>query len=62
MPKYRVYAIYTASKCLGEFEAENQDKAEEMADKSGNEHVSICHQCAHEFDLGECYEYQTEEV
>lgn len=62
MPKYRVYAILTASKPLGEFEADSPEAAEEMAMAEGNDFANICHQCAREIDLGDPYEYQVEEV
>ena len=60
MPVYRVYALYAASKCLGEVEAEN---AEEAIDKLSEEtYVSLCWQCAGEVNLGDCYEFETEIV
>ena len=62
MPKYSVYAIFTASKHLGVFEAESADQAEDMASKEGDDSASLCWQCASEADVGDCYEYQTEEV
>ncbi len=62
MPKFALYAMFTASKSLGEFVAETEARAIAMAEESGELYVSICHQCAREIDLGDCYEIQAEEV
>ena len=62
MTKYKVYAIYTASKFIGEIEAENEDDARDKAADTGDDNVSLCHQCAGELDLGDCYEYQVDAV
>jgi len=51
MAKFRAYAIYTASKYMGEFEAEDADSAEDMAWASDQGHVILCHQCAGEVEL-----------
>ncbi|MCP4184104.1 MAG: hypothetical protein GY761_12440 [Hyphomicrobiales bacterium] len=50
MPKYAVYAIYTASKKIGEYEADDEDQALEMSE-ADEEGVMLCHQCAGEIDL-----------
>lgn len=52
MPKFRVYAIYTASKFLGEIEAETKGAAEELAWKM-DYYVGLCHQCANEVELND---------
>lgn len=62
MPKYRVYAIMTAARLVGEFEAEDADSAEDMAAASEDYWVSLCHQCAREIDLGEAYRFEAEEI
>ncbi len=62
MPKFALYAMFTASKSLGEFEAETEEKAIAMAEESGETYLSICHQCAKEIDLGDCYEIQAEKL
>ncbi len=62
MPKYSIYAIYSASKHLGVFDAATPEGAEEMAMEQTDSSVNICHQCAREVDLGDCYEWQVEEV
>ena len=53
MPKFEVYGLLTGSKYLGEFEAATEAEAIEMALASGKNHVSLCHQCSHDFDLDE---------
>ncbi len=62
MPKYRVYAIMTASKPLGEFEAKDANEAEKKAMKEGDDYAPLCHQCSNEIDLGDIYEYEVEKV
>lgn len=54
MPKYHVYGIFSASKYLGEFEANSQEEAEEMAAESPGNYASLCHQCAKEVSLSDC--------
>jgi hypothetical protein len=53
MKKYRVYATFTASKYLGEFEAETKEQAEEMASESDANYASLCHQCSNEVELND---------
>ena len=62
MPKFSVYAHYWASKHLGEVEAETADEAEALADKDGASYASLCHQCSHEIDIGDCYKIEAEEI
>ena len=62
MPKFRVYGIMTASKFLGEFEAETEAEALEMGENSGECYAPICHQYAGEISLGDIYEFQAEPV
>ena len=62
MPKFSVYALYTASRHIGEFVAETADEAEVLADKEGDFSVSICHQCSREIDIGDCYKTEVEEI
>lgn len=59
--KWNVYAIYTASKHLGEFESDTKEEAIEKAEEDGDVFVNICHQCADEIEVGDAYEYQAEE-
>jgi len=62
MPKFRVYAIYTASKFLGEVEAESAAEAENQGWEMDT-YISVCHQCANDFDLnGDPNEMQVEEA
>lgn len=63
MPKYRVYNVGFATYLVGEYEAENKDAAEDMADASPqNDEPSLCHHCEDEFELGVFFEYQTDEA
>ncbi len=52
MPKYRVSAIFTVSVFVGEFEAETEDEAKELAENSESfdSCPSLCWQCADVFD------------
>lgn len=52
MTKFEVSAVFTASKYLGEIEAETKEEAEEKALDMFEEKLypSICFQCAEEFD------------
>ena len=63
MPIYKVYGILTGSVYLGEYEAENEDAAEDMADKDpANWMPSLCHQCSGEVEINDIYEVQVELV
>lgn len=64
MPKYSVYGIVTASKYLGEFEAESEDEAKEMASESDNNHICLCHQCSSELEVDDFsfHEFEVEET
>jgi len=62
MPKYRAYGVLDATKYLGEFEADNKEKAEEMAEESDSQHVFLCHHCSSQFDLGDMIKIILEEV
>lgn len=52
MPKYTVIGIIGAS-CSDVVEADSPDDAINKAELG----VSLCHQCAHEVELGDPYEY-----
>ncbi|UUZ85641.1 hypothetical protein LJK88_20350 [Paenibacillus sp. P26] len=62
MPKYRVYAVVTATKYMGEFEAESKEEAEQMAWESDKAYVSVCHQCARNVDSPEIDRMEVEEI
>ena len=62
MPKYHCYAIATASKYLGEFEAKNKQEAEDMAYESDECSMSLCHQCSSEAELGDIYRIEVEKI
>lgn len=59
---YRIYALMTASKFLGEFEAESEAEAREMAEDQADFHVSICHQCSRQIEIGDVHDVDCEEV
>ncbi len=48
--KFRVYAVFIASRNMGEFEADTKDEALEMAENA-DVYTCLCHQCASEIDL-----------
>ena len=55
MAKWDVYGKVSATKYLGQYEAETAERAEEMA-MEANGHVSVCHQCANEVSDPEIHE------
>ncbi|WEG13967.1 hypothetical protein PU629_06260 [Pullulanibacillus sp. KACC 23026] len=61
MSKFNVYAVVTATKYIGEFEAETKEEAEQMAWESEDAYVSVCHQCANEVDGAEIERMVVEE-
>jgi hypothetical protein len=61
MKKYQVYAMYTASKPVGEVEAENEKEAVERG-WGLVDHVRLCHECARKLDVGDAYEVLIEEA
>jgi hypothetical protein len=61
MKRYHAYAIATASKYLGEIEAENEEAAKEAAYEHDQCEMSLCHHCS-KIDLGDIYEIQVEEI
>lgn len=64
MPKYRVYGVLSASVVVGEYEAETEEEAIEMAneDQDANWMPSLCHQCSREVALGDVYKAEAEEI
>lgn len=58
--KYRCYGSIRASKYLGEFEANSEKEARELAEKSDEFYVSMCHQCASECEDPEIIEIHVE--
>lgn len=60
MPKYRVYGVVKATKYVGEYEAETEDDAKDLA--WGDAYVSVCHQCSREIEDPEIEELVVEEV
>lgn len=60
--KFRVYAMYSGTKYLGEFEADDAEAAKEQASETGDEYMTLCHQCADQIELGDCHEYLADPV
>jgi hypothetical protein len=60
MAKYLVTLLFAASKSV-EVEADSEDTA---VDRAYDEHcyASLCHSCAHEIDLGDCYDHSVEKL
>jgi len=60
--KYHVYAAVGATKYIGKFEADSEDEAIEKAARSKKAYApSLCHQCSHEMDVGDLYDFSAEE-
>lgn len=61
---YRVYGIASASTLVGEYEANSEEEAIRLAqeDREANYHISLCHQCAGEVDVGDIYKEHAEEA
>ena len=59
MAKYSVYGKVVATKFIGEFEADSEEKAIKMAEEEA--YVSICHQCSSEVEDPEVDELFAEE-
>lgn len=56
MAKYMVVGAVSASKYLGEVEADSPEEAKEKALKELDGFVSVCHQCAAEVEDPEIHE------
>ena len=48
--KFRVIAVVSGSKLIGDFEAETEIEAKDMAAASQEAYVNLCHHCASECD------------
>lgn len=59
MARYLVTLVYSASRAI-EVEAETEEAAINQA--YTDSYVTLCHQCAHEIDLGECYDHEVEKL
>jgi hypothetical protein len=60
MPDFHVYGHVTGSKYLGKFTANSKEEAMEMAEKSENNYVSLCHQCSDECEDPEIHSMNAE--
>ena len=56
MPKFYVTGVVSGSKYLGEFEAETEEQAIEMALASDRVAVCLCHHCSSECEDPEIQE------
>lgn len=57
MPKFRVSATVVGSKYIGEFEAETEEEALELAANSDEAWLNICHRCSSECEDAQCTEF-----
>lgn len=64
MAKYRVYSLMTAAVLAGEYEADSKEEAINMAENDSNAvtYAFLCHQCSHEVEIGDVYEFEAEEI
>ncbi|WP_315729891.1 hypothetical protein [Bradyrhizobium sp. SZCCHNRI2010] len=62
MKTYSVYGSVIGTKFIGRFRANSKDEAIRLAEKEGDCHVSLCHQCDGECEDGEVRELIAEEV
>lgn len=63
LKKYRVYGLYTASKMLGEVEAETEEEAMLKAEELDTSYVTLCWSCSSEIDLNnDPYKIELEKV
>lgn len=60
LPKYSISASVVASKHIGEYEAETEEQAIEMAWKDAS--VSVCHYCSRQIDEPEIEELHAEKI
>ena len=59
--EYSIYGIIGASKYLGKVKAKDKEEAIEKGMELDS-HVSLCHHCSSEIDIGDVYEYEANEV
>lgn len=59
---YTVYGTVSGTKLLGEFEAESESEAIQMAEESEDIYVSLCNQCADECDDAQVTDVYVEKV
>jgi len=62
MPRWRVYGVVTATKYLGEYEAETMEKAEEMALESDAASVCLCNACNRQAEDAEIHSAGAEPI
>jgi hypothetical protein len=62
MPKFHVYATVKGTKYLGEFEAEDEDAAIEVASAAGSAYINLCHQCGTQCEDAQCDDFTAEPV
>lgn len=64
MPKYAVYGIASLSVKIGEYVAESEKKAREMADMDSDAdwNPTLCWHCSQDYDVGDIYDTDVEEI
>lgn len=60
--RFRIYGIISASKYIGEVEANTKEEAEEKAWSHENMGCCVCHQCTSEVEDPEILEIELEEI
>lgn len=60
MPRYRAYGSVVGTKYLGEFEAESEEEAEDLARKDAR--VYLCHHCNKQCECPEIQDITIEPV
>lgn len=60
MPKFSIHGVVTATKYIGEYEANSKEEAEAMAWEDA--YVSVCHNCSSEVDGADIETLVIEEV
>lgn len=64
MSKYSVYGLISASVYLGDYEAESEEAAIEMAeaDDENDFNPTLCHHCSNSLDIGDVYEVNADKI
>lgn len=62
MKKWLIYATYSASKFIGEYEAETEEEARAKAEEDAPPNVCLCHHCSGEIDIGDVIDLIVDET
>jgi hypothetical protein len=60
MVRFRIYGTVSGGKYLGEYEAETEQEAKDMALESDKAYISLCHVCDHECEDAQIVEVTAE--